>query len=66
MSKVEESGSIPKTGRQNPKTEPLPAEDNSDVSMQLDEGEGVMSLEKALVRALQQLGETPENSHPLG
>jgi hypothetical protein len=47
---------IPEAGRQNPESDKPPSSSASQDSAQPDELEGVMSLETALVRALQHLG----------
>ena len=47
---------IPEAGRQSPGSDKTPAQSASQDSAQLDELKGVMSLETALVRALQRLG----------
>ena len=47
---------IPEAGRQNPGSDKTPSSSAPEGSTQPDELEGVMSLETALVRALQRLG----------
>jgi len=47
---------IPEAGRKNPGSDKTPSAPASQVSIQRDEFEGVMSLETILVQALQRLG----------
>jgi len=49
-------GNNPRSGRQNPGRDKTPSSSASQDSTQPDELEGVISLETALVRALQRLG----------
>ena len=58
MSKVEDGEAIPESGHECPKTEAIPARTDLDDSGQEVEDESVMSVEMALVRALQQLGKS--------
>jgi hypothetical protein len=60
MSKVEDSGDIPKSGQERPNNEATQAGARVGDDLQTVEDESVMSLEIALVRALQQLGQPPE------
>jgi len=60
MSKVEDGGTIPESGQQRPKSEAFQAAPSSGISSQKPDNEDVMSLEMALVRALQHLGETTD------
>jgi hypothetical protein len=62
MSKVEDGEAIPKAGQERPKSDAALACSDLDVSAQIAEDESVMSLEIALVRALQQLGQTSEKN----
>ncbi len=60
MSKVEDGGAIPESGQECPKSEAIPAKGSVGDDLQIVENKSVMSLEIALVRALQQLGQPPE------
>ena len=60
MSKVEDGQSIPNSGQQRPKSDAFQATPVSQGKSQKADSEEVMSLEMALVRALQQLGETTD------
>jgi hypothetical protein len=62
MNKVEDGDAIPKTGQENPRNEAIPAKADVVDSRQEVEDESVMSLEIALVRALQQLGKASEEN----
>ena len=62
MSKVEDGDAIPKAGQERPKSEAMSADADSVDSRQAPEDESVMSLEIALVRALQQLGKASEEN----
>jgi hypothetical protein len=56
MNGMGEVSAIPEAGRQNPGSDKTPSSSVSQDSTQSDELEGVMSLETALVRALQRVG----------
>ena len=58
MSKVEDGKAIPESGQERPNSEAIPARTDLDDSGQEVEDESVMSVEMALVRALQQLGKS--------
>ncbi len=61
MSKVEHAVAIPKAGRKSPENEDSPVAAKSSESHQSSDNQHLMSLEIALVRALQQLVSKPEN-----
>lgn len=52
---------IPKPGREIPENEQMPTATNEGQSDQYLDDQQLMCLEKALARALQQLGSKPEN-----
>ena len=56
MSKVEDAKAIPNSGQKRPENEAVSPATDLDSSSQMVEDESLMSLEMALVRALQQLG----------
>ena len=58
MSKVKDGEAIPESGQERPNSEAIPARTDLDDSGQEVEDESVMSVEMALVRALQQLGKS--------
>ena len=58
MSKVEDGEGIPESGQERPNSEAIPADTDLDDSDQAVEAESIMSVEIALVRALQQLGKS--------
>ena len=62
MNKVEDGDAIPKAGQKRPNSEAISPGANQVESRQAAEDESVMSLEMALVRALQQLGKASEKS----
>ena len=62
MSKMEYGRTIPTSGQECPGNEAIPTEAGLDDSGQEVDAESVMSLEIALVRALQQLGKAPEEN----
>ena len=62
MSKVEDGDAIPESGHECPKSEAIPADTDLDDSDQAVEVESIMSVEIALVRALQQLRKAREEN----
>ena len=64
MSKVEDSAAIPEAERKIPESEPLSNLDNENALAQTSDDKPLMTVEIALVRALQYLAAKSDSSQP--